>query len=125
VESAAFRRGIVLDQVQQADGLTLIIEMVRIGPGCTVLPLAAVRDEVMRGSLSFRPIESDPLATVHSIATRSGNAKAPFIAEFRRLLRDTMSDLAKSGVWAGATALGNSARSIEAAALPEKEAAID
>ena len=115
VESAAFRRGIVLDQVQQADGLTLIIEMVRNGPGCTVLPFAAVRDEVMRGSLSFRPIEHDPLVTVHAIATRGGDAKAPFIAEFRRLLRDTMSDLAKSGVWAGATTLGNPARSVEAA----------
>ena len=125
VESAAYRRGIVLDQVQQADGLTLIIEMVRIGPGCTVLPFAAVRDEVMRGCLSFRPIEHDPLSIVHTVATRGGDAKAPFIAEFRRLLRDTKSDLEKGGIWAGATTLGNGARSVEAVVLQEKEAAIE
>ncbi len=103
VESAAFRRGIVLNQVQQVDGVSLTKEMVRDGHGHTVMPFVAVRDEVARGSLTFRLIDHDPLLTVHAIATRGGAAPAPFVMEVRRLLRDEMSGLARSGVWAGAS----------------------
>ncbi len=125
VESAAFRRGIVLDQVQQADGVPLIIEMVRNGHGCTVMPYVAVRDEVGRGSLAFHPIDRDPLMTVHAIATRGGDTTAPFVTEIRRLLRDTMSGLAKSGVWAGATVLGTPPGPIRPTIDPVMEAAIE
>ena len=103
VESAAFRRGIVLDQVQQVDGVALTKEMVRDGLGHTVLPLIAVRDEVARGTLAFRPIEHDPLLTVHAIASRGGVAPAPFVTEVRCRLRDAMSNLARSGAWTGAS----------------------
>ena len=125
VESAAFRRGIVLGQVQQVDGVSLTKEMVRDGLGHSVLPFIAVRDEVARGSLSFRPIEHDPILTVHAIACRSGVAPAPFAAEVRRLLRDVMAGLARSGVWAGASVTGISSRSAETATHPEREAAIE
>jgi DNA-binding transcriptional LysR family regulator len=72
--------------------------MVRNGLGFTVLPYAAVQAEVARGALLYRPIDRDPLCTVHAIASRGGS---PFIAGARRLLRDVMSRLAASGVWAG------------------------
>jgi DNA-binding transcriptional LysR family regulator len=125
VENAAFRRGFALDQVQQADGVSLTVEMVRNGLGCTVLPYASVRDEVTRGGLAFHPIEHDPLVTVHAIATRGGDGTAPFVAEVRRLLRDTMSGLAKSGAWAGATALGTPGEAACAPAPSLMEAAIE
>ena len=81
VDRAAFRRGIVLDRVQQADGVALTKEMVRNGLGYTVLPFAAVRDEVARGGLAFRMIEHDPLVTVHAIACRRLDDPAPFVSE--------------------------------------------
>jgi LysR family nitrogen assimilation transcriptional regulator len=125
VDSAAFRRGIVLDQVQQVDGVPLAKEMVRNGLGHTVLPYVAVSDEVARGTLAFHPIDHDPLLTVHAIACRSGAAPAPFITEVRRVLRDVMTGLATSGVWAGATVTGFSAKSAEAVTTSELEAAIE
>jgi LysR family transcriptional regulator, nitrogen assimilation regulatory protein len=125
VDTAAFRRGIVLTQVQQVDGVALIKEMVRDGAGHTVLPYVAVRDEVARGTLSFLPIDHEPLLTIHAIATRSSAAPAPFVAEVSRLLRDLMSGLARSGVWAGAAVTGIPAKSAVPAKHPELEAAIE
>jgi LysR family nitrogen assimilation transcriptional regulator len=134
VESAAFRRGVVLDRVQQADGVALTKEMVRNGLGCTVLPLAAVREEVARGALMFRVIEHDPLFTVHAIACRRVDFPSPFVTDVRRLLRDVMSGLAVSGEWAGATVTEVTATRAEAAsagpvgtphAEPVMEAAIE
>jgi LysR family nitrogen assimilation transcriptional regulator len=115
VEGAAFRRGIVLDQVLQVEGVALAKEMVRNGLGHTILPLIAVRDEVARGTLAFRPIEQDTLMTVHAIACRSGVAPAPFIAEVKGLLRGVISDLASTGGWIGATRTGISGKATEAA----------
>ncbi len=135
VENAAFRRGIVLDQVQQVDGVSLTKEMVRDGIGHTVLPYVAVRDEVARGTLAFHPIDHDPLLTVHAIASRRGASPAPFVTEVRGVLRDVMSSLARSGAWAGATITGLPARvaggnglppdRAGAAGQPELEAAIE
>jgi len=102
VDSAAFRRGIVLEPVQQVDGVTLTKEMVRNGLGHTVLPFVAVRDEVARGTLAFHPIDHDPLLTIHAIASRAGTTPAPFAAEVRGLVRGVMANLVKTGVWAGA-----------------------
>jgi LysR family transcriptional regulator, nitrogen assimilation regulatory protein len=125
VDSAAFRRGVVLNRVQQVDGVALTKEMVRDGAGHTVLPFVAVRDEVSRGTLSFLPIDHDPLLTVHAIASRSGVAPAPFVTEVGRVLRDVMSGLAKSGAWTGASATGISAKSAGSLTHRELEAAIE
>jgi LysR family transcriptional regulator, nitrogen assimilation regulatory protein len=115
VETAAFRRGIVLDRIQQVDGVALTKEMVRNGLGHTILPFAAVRDEVARGALSFHPIEHDPLLTVHAIACRGGISAGPFVAEIRYVLRDVMCGLARSGEWPGATVVATAARAGAAA----------
>jgi len=125
VDSAAFRRGIVLNQVEQVDGVALIKEMVRDGSKHTVLPFAAVRDEVARGTLSFLPIDHAPLVTIHAIARRSGAALAPFVTEVSRLLRDVVSIQARSGAWAGANLTGIPAKSAGASTPPELEAAIE
>jgi len=123
VDNAAFRRGVVLTDVQEADGVPLAKEMVRNGLGCTVLPLAAIHDEVARGSLLFRPIEHDPLLTVHAIASRREAVPAPFVIALRRLLHQVMSDLATSGAWAGTT--GISTRSAGAESNAGMEVAIE
>jgi LysR family nitrogen assimilation transcriptional regulator len=125
VESAAFRRGIVLDQVLQADGVALTKEMVHDGLGYTVLPMIAVRDEIARGTLAFRPIEHDTLLTVHAIASRGGIAPAPFVTDVRCRLRDAMSSLARSGAWIGASAARLPARNAGSATHSALEAAIE
>jgi LysR family transcriptional regulator, nitrogen assimilation regulatory protein len=125
VDNAAFRRGIVLDRVQQVDGVSLTKEMVRDGHGHTVLPFVAVREEVARGSLAFRPIDHDPLLTIHAIASRGGIAPAPFVTDVKRLLRDEMSSLARSGAWAGAIVTGIPAKPAGHDAHQVREAAIE
>jgi DNA-binding transcriptional LysR family regulator len=125
VDGAAYRRGIALNHVQQVDGVSLTKEMVRDGHGHTVLPFVAVHDEVARGTLAFRPIDHDPLLTVHAIASRGGVAPAPFVMEVRRLLHDEMSSLARSGAWVGATATGNPAKAAGNVTHPILETAIE
>jgi LysR family transcriptional regulator, nitrogen assimilation regulatory protein len=125
VDSAAFRRGIVLNQVQQVDGVALIKEMVRDSSKHTVLPFAAVRDEVARGTLSFLPIDHAPLVTIHAIASRGGGAPAPFVTEVSRLLCDVMANQARNGEWAGANVIVNPAKSAGSSAHSELEAAIN
>src|SRR5580698_9662106 len=125
VDSAAFRRGVVLNQVQQVDGVALTKETVRDGSGHTVLPFVAVRDEVARGTLSFLPIDHDPLLTIHAIANHSGVVPAPFVTEVSRLLREVMSSQARSGVWTGASVTGIPAKAAGSDAVPELEAAIE
>jgi LysR family transcriptional regulator, nitrogen assimilation regulatory protein len=125
VDGAAFRRGILLTQIQQVDGVALVKEMVRDGAGHTVLPFVAVRDEVARGTLSFLPIDHDPLLITHAIATRSGLAPAPFVTEVCRVLREVMSGLAKSGAWTGASVTGAPAKSAGSVTHQELEAAIE
>jgi LysR family transcriptional regulator, nitrogen assimilation regulatory protein len=125
VDGAAFRRGIVLKRVQQVDGVALVKEMVRDGAGHTILPFVAVRDEIARGTLSFLPIDHDPLLTVHAIASRSGVAPAPFVTEVGRVLRDVMSSQARSGLWAGASVTTIPAKSAGSPINPELEAAVE
>jgi LysR family transcriptional regulator, nitrogen assimilation regulatory protein len=125
VDSAAFRRGIVLNQVQQVDGVALAKEMVRDGAGHTVLPFVAVRDEVARGTLSFLPIDHDPLLTIHAIASRSGIAPAPFVTEVSGVLREVMSRQARNGLWPGASVTGIPVKPEGISFHPELEVAIE
>jgi LysR family nitrogen assimilation transcriptional regulator len=124
VDSAAFRRGIALEPIQQVDGVTLTKEMVRNGLGCTVLPYVAVRDEVARGTLAFHPIDHDPLLTVHAIVCRAGITPAPFISEARGVVRDALATLVKSGIWAGAAAIVAPAKFAESVERQVLETAI-
>jgi LysR family nitrogen assimilation transcriptional regulator len=111
VEAAAFRRGVRLRDITQADDASLIKEMVRYGRGHAILPFSVVRDESARGSLSFRPIEHESLLAVHAITTRRDAASSSRTAEVHGVLRDVMLDLAESGHWAGASIVARPAKS--------------
>jgi LysR family transcriptional regulator, nitrogen assimilation regulatory protein len=99
--SAAFQRGVRVEPVFQVDSLALIKEMVRSLLGCTVLPCMAVRDELARGTLVFRPIEQPTLCATHAIAFRQ-TTTAPQLRGFVDVVRDVVMALAKDGTWKGA-----------------------
>jgi DNA-binding transcriptional LysR family regulator len=111
VEDAAFRRGVQLQHVQPADDVTLIKEMVHYGLGHAILPYSVVRDESVRGSLSFRRIEHEPLTTVHAIVSHRDHASSPVVAEMRRTLRGVMTELVENGHWAAASLVRDPAKS--------------
>jgi LysR family transcriptional regulator, nitrogen assimilation regulatory protein len=99
--SAAFRRGVRIEPAFQVDSLALVKEMVRSLLGCTVLPCMAVRDEIARGTLVFRPIEQPTLCATHAIAFRR-TTTAPRLRGFVDVFRDVVMALAKDGTWKGA-----------------------
>jgi LysR family transcriptional regulator, nitrogen assimilation regulatory protein len=99
--SAASQRGVRIEPAFQIDGLALTKEMVRSMLGCTVLPSMAVRDELARGSLVFRPIEQPTLCVTHAIAFRQTTTE-PLLGGFVDVVRDVVMALAKGGTWKGA-----------------------
>jgi LysR family transcriptional regulator, nitrogen assimilation regulatory protein len=100
LSSAALQCGVRIEPVFQGDSLALIKEMVRSLLGCTVLPHMAVRDELARGSLVFRPIEQPTLCATHTIAFRQTTA-TPQLRGFVDVFRDVVMALAKGGTWKG------------------------
>jgi LysR family transcriptional regulator, nitrogen assimilation regulatory protein len=99
--SAAFQRGVHIEPVFQIDSLALVKEMVRSLLGCTVLPCMAIRDELARGTLVFRPIEQPTLCGTHAIAFRQ-TTTAPWLRGFVDVIREVVMALAKDGTWKGA-----------------------
>jgi LysR family transcriptional regulator, nitrogen assimilation regulatory protein len=97
---AGFQRGLRLDAALQVDSVAMTREMVRNGLGCTILPAVAVRDEIARGALVFRPIEQPALTITHAIAVR--RMAAPVVREVARTMGDVIRSLAASGTWPGA-----------------------
>ncbi len=99
--SATFQRGVRIEPAFQVDSLTLIKEMVRSLHGCTVLPRVAVRDELARGTLVFRPIEQPTLCATHAIAFRQTTTE-PQLRGLVDVIRDVVMALVKDGTWKGA-----------------------
>jgi LysR family transcriptional regulator, nitrogen assimilation regulatory protein len=99
--SAAFQRGVRIEPAFRVDSLALTKEMVRSLLGCTVLPGMAVRDELARGTLVFRPIEQPTLCATHAIAFRQTTME-PRLRGFVEVVRGVVMALANDGTWKGA-----------------------
>jgi DNA-binding transcriptional LysR family regulator len=97
---AAFQRGVLLDAAFQADSVSMTREMVRNRLGGTILPSAAVRDELARGALVFRRLAQPTLATAVAIAVR--REAAPVVHDAARVVGDVIRSLAAGGAWPGA-----------------------
>ena len=94
---AAFQRGVRFDAVTHVDSLAMTRAMVHDGLGCAVLPASAVREEIARGALVFRPIEQPALAVRYALAVR-GDA-APAVHELARAMGEAIRILVASGAW--------------------------
>jgi LysR family nitrogen assimilation transcriptional regulator len=99
------------EPVFQVDSVSLTKEMVRKGLGCAVLPSVAVRDEVARGTLVFRPIDHVSLVTTHAIAVRQTTTESAVLG-FLDVLREAIRSLVASGVWPGARILKPQPKSV-------------
>ena len=97
---AGFQRGVRFDPVFQTDSVSMSREMVGDGLGCTILPAAAVRDEVARGALVFRVLEQPAVSA--SCAVAFGRAAAPVVRDIAQVMGDAIRSLAASGSWPGA-----------------------
>jgi LysR family nitrogen assimilation transcriptional regulator len=106
----AFQRGVRLDVAIQVDSVAMTKEMVRNGLGCTIMPAVAVREEIARGSLVFRPLAQPAVLATQAIAWR--HAAPPLVRDIARMVGDVIRCLTASGAWPGARLVGRPAEAM-------------
>jgi DNA-binding transcriptional LysR family regulator len=101
-ESWARRHGKRLSVAVECDGSTLMTRrLVQMGLGCSILPLAAVHEDVSRGLLQAVRLEGmDALRTVALVTAQNRPAVAD-LWQITRLLRDVVAGLVAGGHWPG------------------------
>lgn len=99
-EALAARHGFGLDIALECDGsISLTRHLVMDGCGCTLLPLAAVADEVAAGRLkAYRLAEPDVRRNVGLVLGRTRTPPAA-LWEAARLVRAQAAALVQSGAW--------------------------
>lgn len=101
VERAARKLDRTLDIPVEADSVQTMKDLVARGLGWTILPLAAVRDEVAAGSLSASPISAPQLTRTLVIAESLSRQTTHAVRLFRDTLRDEVQDMVKNRVLIG------------------------
>lgn len=107
VQAEAEARGLTLRVVVEADDLGVLKELALKGLAWTVLPLAAVHDEVAAGRLCAAPIIEPHLSRRLAIAEPLGRPASIAVARFAELLRDEVTAMVRAGVWNGQLLLSN------------------
>lgn len=101
VEDAAARAGVTLNVAMEVETLPTIYDLVRTGGLRTVLPLAAVKQEVAEGRLIAQRIVDPVISRELILAHAPHRAAAPVTKAVVRLIRSKISELVRSGVWDG------------------------
>lgn len=102
LEEAAARHEVRLVIRAEVDSVALTKALVRDGQGYTILSHASVEEEVRRGELSRRIIDSPPVfADLSLVATRAA-LEAPLKRHVALELRRLLTELCESGAWPGA-----------------------
>ena len=96
LERLCLRYNCQLRPIFQVDSLRLRKTLVRRWNGATVLPQVAVNDELLRGSLTFRPIE--PRLILRTAIAFNREAAAPLAMD---ALRSSMAGLIETAAWPG------------------------
>jgi LysR family nitrogen assimilation transcriptional regulator len=106
LEQAAVQHGVNLNILFEVDSVGLTKQLVSRGLGYSVIAASAVSEEVARGAMRAIPIERPALTATIAIATPHGAPPSAFVSDLIAKLRETVRDLARSGVWANARYLG-------------------
>ncbi len=91
IESVAGRTGVKLDIALQIEGASLILELVRKGHGCTILPKTVVEDDKHSGEFQINPISSPPLKRTLAVAISSQRTSTRLARETLSLIRQHFS----------------------------------
>lgn len=101
-EAMAQRCGLPLQVMVESDGSSAVTrQLVRAGLGSTLLPLAAVADEVARGEMRAQRIVQPDI--VRDIALATARNRPPPLAhwEMQQVIRQAMGVLVCQGLWPG------------------------
>lgn len=111
VESLASRHGFAVHVALECDGsISITKRLVMENCGCTVLPLAAVVDDVAAGRLKSFRLENPEVR--RSVALTFGrNRMAPTILwESVRIIKERVANLVRTGAWPDAVLVGDRRR---------------
>jgi DNA-binding transcriptional LysR family regulator len=101
VETCAAEAGVTLNIGVEADSYTTLKDLVAYGHGCSILPLAPLRDEISRGRLTHAPLAS-PVPMRRLMMSFPAGRPAPRLANFAgKVLVDTARELVGNGTWSG------------------------
>ncbi len=99
VERFAEQAGIALSVAVEADSYATLKDLVRHGHGRTILPLAAVHDDVLGGRLTAAPLV-DPVPTRQVVLSFAPGRPMPRLARFAGdTITSVVTDRVESGAW--------------------------
>lgn len=101
MEDAAARAQVTLNVGMEVETLPTIYDLVATGGLRTVLPLAAVKQQVRDGLLVAQRITDPVISRELILAYAPHRAAAPVTKAVVRLIRSKISELVRSGVWDG------------------------
>lgn len=93
--------------VGEVSATDMLVRMVAAGLGATILPWAAISEEVERGIVRATAIDRTPLSRELSLCESNTVALSRSGEIVRRLILETMSDLVASGSWKGIAVVGS------------------
>ena len=101
-ESWAQRHGKRLSIAMECDGSTSMTRrLVQAGLGCSLLPLAAVQEDVARGLLQAVCMEGRDALRAVALATAQNRPAVTDLWQITRLLREVVAELVSTGQWPG------------------------
>ena len=99
-ESLAQRYARKLHVALECDGSTALTrQLVQAGHGCTILPLAAVQDEVARGQLQAVRIDGTDMLRTVAIATARNRAPVAGLWDVTRTMRQVVTEIVQARRW--------------------------
>ncbi len=101
VEEAARAQGLALAVAVEVDDLQVLKDLALRGLGATVLPLAAVHEEVGSGRLAAAPIVDPPLVRKLMLAEPLGRRPSNAARRFAAVLREEVAAMVRAGTWQG------------------------
>jgi DNA-binding transcriptional LysR family regulator len=101
IEAEAGRLGLALDVAVEADDLAMLKALAGKGLGATILPQAAVHEEVAEGRLRAAPIIDPHLSRKLVVAEPLGRHPTNAVRRFAGLLREEVAGMVRSGLWDG------------------------
>ncbi len=101
MENEAQSAGVSLSVAVEADALQTLKDLVMRRLGYTVLPLAAVHNDLQSGALCAAPIAEPPLTRNLVLARSSVRPETSIVRVFADTLVRETTDMVKSGVWQG------------------------
>ncbi|ARR57732.1 LysR family transcriptional regulator (plasmid) [Rhizorhabdus wittichii DC-6] len=106
VDASAARTGITLTPAVEADAFGAMIDLVRSGFGCTILPLAPIFTRLARGELTAAPIVDPVPSRTVMITYPADRAISPATKFVGDLFTSIASGMVRDGIWAGEVGAG-------------------